>query len=229
LRQLGRSVALALIGAVILVGGASAAFADTRGHTSSSGPTGAALDPGLFSQLASGVVRIRGLSCAGTPKITGTGFLVGNGVVMTARHVVDPGGAEAKLACRVQVRVDGHRVGAARIGWWSRAADPTGRATDLATVKLTKPASAEDYIFDFRNASPRVGTNLSMLGHPSCPNNAFVNVNMYDASNTIVDTGIDEIPVLPPNQVALTHGDTFNLSVTTYRISGVDCFNFSQP
>jgi len=53
-----------------------------------------------------------------------------------------------------------------------------------------------------------------------------VKVNMYDASNTIVDSGIDEVPVLPANQVALTEGDTFNLSATTFRISGIDCFDY---
>ena len=164
LRQLGRSFLVVLMGAVLLIGGASAAFAAARGH-SSADTQGPALDSGFFSQFASGVVRIRGFGCAGAG-ISGTGFLVGNEVVMTARQVVDPGGPDAKPGCRVKVRVDGHWVPVTKIGWWYRSADPTGRATDLATLKLAEPASASDYVFGFRNSSPRLGTNLSMLSHP---------------------------------------------------------------
>ena len=153
------------MGAVLLIGGASAAFAGARRH-SSADPQGAALDPGFFSRIASGVVPIRGFGCTGAPRITGTGFLVGSGVVMTARQVVDPGGTDVRPACRVKVRVDGHWVAATKIGWWYRSAKPTGRATDLATLKLAEPASSSDYVFGFRNSSPRLGTNLSMLGHP---------------------------------------------------------------
>jgi Trypsin-like peptidase domain len=129
-------------------------------------PAAVQLDPGLFSQIASGVVLIRGFDCSGSAKISGTGFLVGTGVVMTARHVVNPSGAEAGDACKVKVQVDGHWVAAKRVSWWYRSADPTGRETDLATLKLAKPANPLDYIFTFRDASPRVGTNLSIIGHP---------------------------------------------------------------
>ena len=164
LRDLGRSIVVALIGAVLLIGGASAAFAGARGD-SPADPQGAALDPGSLSQIASGVVLIRGFSCTGARKIIGTGFLVGRGVVLTARRVVDPGGTDRRLACRVKVRVDGHWIAATKIGWWYGSANPTGRATDLATLKLAEPASPSDYVFGFRNSSPPVGTNLSMLGH----------------------------------------------------------------
>ena len=129
-------------------------------------PTTASLDPTLFSQLSSGVVLVRGFSCSGAAKIEGTGFLVGSGVVMTARHVVDPSGLRHRLACHVKVQVDGHWIKVARITWWYGAADPTGRDTDLATLKLAKPAAFSDYVFDFRNSSPRIGTTLAVLGHP---------------------------------------------------------------
>lgn len=129
-------------------------------------PASARLDPQLFARLASGVVLIRGFSCAGTGEIEGTGFLVGANVVMTARHVVEPSGAEAKLACHVKVRLDGHWVAATRIAWWYGRTDPTGRATDLATLKLAVSANPSDTIFDFRNTSAPAGTNLAMIGHP---------------------------------------------------------------
>jgi hypothetical protein len=129
-------------------------------------PATGLLSPAQFAQMASGVVLIRGFDCSGTGKIEGTGFLVGSGVVMTARHVVDPGGAEAKFACSVKVQIDGHWVAAAHTAWWYRGSDPTGRGTDLATVKLAHPAKASDYVFDFRNSSAPPGTNLAMIGHP---------------------------------------------------------------
>jgi Trypsin-like peptidase domain len=129
-------------------------------------PAAAKLDPQLFAHLASGVVLIRGFSCSGTGEIEGTGFLVGADVVMTARHVVDPSGAEAKLACHVKVHLDGRWVAATRLAWWYGRSDPTGRATDLATLKLAAAASPSDTIFDFRNSSAPAGTNLAMIGHP---------------------------------------------------------------
>ncbi len=156
---------LSLFAAFVLVAtcvGATRAL----GRSTAVPPSARLLDPTLFSQIASGVVLIKGFDCAGSAKITGSGFLVGSSVVMTARHVVDPGGAEARDTCRVKVQVDGHWIAAKRVNWWYRASDPTGRETDLATLKLAKPANPLDYIFNFRDSSPRVGTNLSIIGHP---------------------------------------------------------------
>lgn len=132
----------------------------------SAGPQATALDPGSFAEMASGVVPIRGLDCSGVPRLSGTGFLVGASVVMTARHVVDPAGSEKHFACKVLVKVDGRWVKASKVSWWAGGGDPTGRSTDLATVKLSTPASDSDFIFGFRESSPPLGTNLSMLGYP---------------------------------------------------------------
>jgi Trypsin-like peptidase domain len=148
----------------VLSAGIAAAGPATPGGVRA--PAAARLDPQLFARLASGVVLIRGFSCSGTGEIEGTGFLVGANVVMTARHVVDPSGAEAKLACHVKVHLDGRWVAATRIAWWYGRTDPTGRATDLATLKLAVSASPSDTIFDFRNTSAPAGTNLAMIGHP---------------------------------------------------------------
>jgi hypothetical protein len=128
-------------------------------------PRGTELDPGTFAKLSNGVVLIRSFTCSGVAALSGTGVLVGRGVVMTARHVVDPGGTEARYACRVKVRVDGRWV-AAKVTWWRNAVDSTGRGTDLATLRLSRPAKAGDHVFAFRNSSPRVGTKLSAIGYP---------------------------------------------------------------
>lgn len=161
-RLSGVGAILCLLAALSASSALGASSAPARAKVSAA----AALDPALFAKLATGVVLVRGFDCSGTGKIEGTGFLVGSGVVMTARHVVDPSGAEAKFACSVKVRLDGHWVAAAHTSWWYRGSDPTGRGTDLATVKLAQPAKASDYIFGFRNSSAPAGTNLAMIGHP---------------------------------------------------------------
>jgi hypothetical protein len=165
-RQGRRALALAFVVVGVALPLAALAPASAAIPAAARVPAAAQITPALFAKLATGVVLIRGFDCSGTGRIEGTGFLVGSGVVMTARHVVDPAGAEAKLACRVKVQIDGHWIAAAHTTWWYRGSDPTGRGTDLATVKLAHPASASDYIFDFRNSSAPPGTNLAMIGHP---------------------------------------------------------------
>jgi hypothetical protein len=150
-----RIAAAAAVLTLVLCGGAGSALL----------PRAANLDPGTFAELSSGVVLIRGFTCRGVAAISGTGFLVGRSVAMTARHVVDPGGAEAKYACRVKARVDGRWV-AAKVVWWHNAVDSTGRQTDLATLKLARAAKGGDHLFTFRNSSPRIGTKLSAIGYP---------------------------------------------------------------
>jgi V8-like Glu-specific endopeptidase len=164
--RLGVPLALILVALASLVTAGLAAPTGSTALLGSGTPKSVSLDPGLFSDLSSGVVLIRGFSCSGTAKVSGTGFLVGSDVVMTARHVVDPLGEKRALACRVKVKVDGHWVRVTKTAWWYRSADPTGRGTDLATLKLAQPAASYDHLFDFRNSSPRIGTNLAMLGHP---------------------------------------------------------------
>jgi Trypsin-like peptidase domain len=160
---------MAFVALLVLAGATAAAARPSMigaGQSRAATPLSTSLNPTLFSELSTGVVLIRGFSCTGSGKIEGTGFLVGSGVVMTARHVVDPSGKARQWACRVKVKLDGHWAPVEGITWWYRAADPTGRDTDLATLKLGSPASAGDHLFGFRNSSPPIGTNLAVLGHP---------------------------------------------------------------
>ena len=63
------------------------------------------MTPAKFSEVASSVALIRTFDCGGNAQESGSGFLVGSSVVVTARHVVDwPGGHSA---CIVKVRVNG--------------------------------------------------------------------------------------------------------------------------
>lgn len=122
-----------------------------------------ALSPQLFSEVASGVVLIRTFNCGGTAIASGSGFLVGTTVVMTARHVVDPPGDPTHRACRVKVRAGGSWVSVKRSTYWTTGGD-NGRAEDVETLKLSRPI--DGYIFDIRTSPPKIGTNLAMLGHP---------------------------------------------------------------
>ncbi len=167
LRLPARALGPGLVACLVLASAAGIATASPAASAPASRPAAAKLAPALFAQLSTGIVLIRGYGCAGGSwKVEGTGFLVGSGVVMTARHVVDPPASENVRVCHVKVDLDGKWVAATKTAWWYRGSDPTGRGTDLATLKLASPAGASDYIFDFRNSSPPAGTNLAMIGHP---------------------------------------------------------------
>jgi hypothetical protein len=115
------------------------------------------LSPGLFEKVASGVALIRTYGCGGRPIALGSGFLVGDSVVMTARHVVSG-------ACRVTVRVDGGTYRGTRwVSWY--AAHTSVAAADVATIKLNRPAAGA-YVFRVRSSLPPLGSNLSAVGYP---------------------------------------------------------------
>lgn len=116
-----------------------------------------ALSPKLFEEVSTGVALIRTYTCGGSPIALGSGFLVGDSVVMTARHVLTG-------ACKVRVRVDGDTFLAKRWTYWY-GGQSSAAATDLATIKLDR-AAADAHIFRIRSTSPPAGTNLSALGYP---------------------------------------------------------------
>ena len=114
------------------------------------------VSPGLFQKVSSGVALIKTFGCGGKPLGQGTGFLVGESVVMTARHVLHG-------SCRVRVTVGGRRFTGQRWSYWASGGS-TGRGEDLATLKLDRPASG--FVFRVRPSSPPAGTNLGFVGDP---------------------------------------------------------------
>jgi hypothetical protein len=137
------SAAVAVAAAVVLAMPASAAR-----------PT---LSPGLFDQVSSGIAQIKTFGCEGRPIALGSGFLVGDSVVMTARHVL-------KGACRVSVRVDGETFRGVRwVSWFATGSTP--EAADVSTIKLDRPAQGA-YVLRIRASSPPLGTNLAAVGYP---------------------------------------------------------------
>jgi V8-like Glu-specific endopeptidase len=138
-----------------------------------------ALAPGLFEQLASGVALIQGSTCDGRLREQGTGFLVGRDVLMTARHVVDPGALEAADVCRLRARVDGEWIAIAHVDWWTRRGDLGGRRADVATAVLAHPADPLAHVFSFRKSSPAIGAQLAMVGYPLGQGVALTQGHLY--------------------------------------------------
>ena len=112
--------------------------------------------PWLFQEVSSGVALIKTANCSGRVIGQGTGFLVGESVVMTARHVL-------KGACSIRVTVGGEQFFGGRWVYW-RSGVGSGVAEDLATLKLGRASTG--YVFSIRRSGPPAGTNLGMVGYP---------------------------------------------------------------
>jgi hypothetical protein len=119
------------------------------------------IEPKQFLEMASGVVLIRTFDCGGSSKTSGSGFLVGASVVMTARHVAFQ---PETLACRIKVRAGGRWIAvASRHRWATRGG--VGKIEDIATLRLARPVVGA-HIFTIATSPPRKWTNLAMIGHP---------------------------------------------------------------
>jgi hypothetical protein len=115
------------------------------------------ISPSLFQTISSGVALIKTYTCGGRPIAEGSGFLVGDSVVMTARHVV-------RGACRVRVHVGGATQTSVHWSYWSTGLTNQD-AADLATIKLPH-ATVGGYVFRIRSSLPPIGSNLSSAGYP---------------------------------------------------------------
>lgn len=139
------TLALACVATALLAG----VFTSTSGAATK-------VSPALFQEVSTGVALIKTFGCGGKLLGQGTGFLVGDSVVMTARHVLQG-------SCRVRVTVGGERFTGQRWAYWSSGRS-TGTTEDLATLKLDRASSG--YVFRVRPSSPPAGTNLGMVGYP---------------------------------------------------------------
>jgi S1-C subfamily serine protease len=120
--------------------------------TAAGAGSASAIDPATFAEVSSGIVRVK--ADCGRQISTGTGFLIGRRVVMTARHVV--------RGCR-NIRVHD------RSGWITvKNAFPwfegDGSDIDVATLRLDR--DSEGHVFGFRPGQAGVGLNVAAIGHP---------------------------------------------------------------
>lgn len=139
---------LIALAAVLLAVGMKMASAESLSST---------LSPARFSAISSGVVLIETSDCTGRAIGQGSGFLVGETVVMTARHVLES-------SCGIRVRVDGEWItGGPWTSWYGKSIGATKNA-DIATLKLESPAAG--HLFTFRTRPLSIGANVAMAGHP---------------------------------------------------------------
>lgn len=159
------TVLLLGIGLALAVAGSTSAVAPdppatlTLRPTTLVGPTQPSIRPELFSKIATGVGRIQVRSCGGRLLSTGTGFLIGQQVVMTARHVL-----EVKGGCSYRAILRGRSYGGERISYWYTAGSRDLEVADVATMKLSRPATG--YVFAFARRTPRVKTTIAVIGFP---------------------------------------------------------------
>ena len=95
-------------------------------------------------------------------KLTGTGFLVGSRVVMTAEHGVWV--RPDQRVCRMRVRLSGRWYEAEDMTAWSERGESDRRGIDLATLRLFR--AAPGHIFKIAPRSEPVGSAVAALGHP---------------------------------------------------------------
>jgi hypothetical protein len=67
---------------------------------------------------------------------------------------------------------------------------------------------------------------VNVISAYGCREGLFVHVGIYDSNGALIDGGIGEINLMPPNQVAFLHGDTFQAAAATWQVTSLDCFNY---
>jgi V8-like Glu-specific endopeptidase len=128
-------------------------------------------EPPSLEELKSGVGRVENLNCDGTPftvngrAVSGSGFLVGPQVVMTAEHGMWVGLDEPACGMRMRFGDETYPVSGVRV-WSDRAG--TGmlerRGIDLATLALEEPV--DGHVFRIARDGAPVGTRIATIGYP---------------------------------------------------------------
>jgi hypothetical protein len=149
-------VLVVLLSAAQLTFGASSGAQALDTHHRPATPNVAAITPDLFREVSSGVAKIQVRLCGGGAA-SGTGFLIGQRVVMTARHVV-------RGACSVRVIIAGRSYGASRLISWYTTGRRDLELADVATLKLSRPSPG--HVFSFARKTPSHGTTIAVIGFP---------------------------------------------------------------
>lgn len=132
-----RRIALVALGMLVAAAGATSA---------------SAVDPRTFAEVSTGIVRVRAECRGGTS--SGTGFLVGARVVMTARHVV--------RGCHdIRVHTTSGWIPVKNATPWYEHDDSD---IDIATLRLEW--DADGHIFQLRSSQALAGLNVAAIGHP---------------------------------------------------------------
>ena len=122
-------------------------------------------------ELRSGVGRVETLNCDGTPFVvgghaaSGSGFLIGSQVVMSAEHGMWVGLDEP--ACKMRVRFGDETYPVMSVRVWGEQNQNdfyARRGVDIATLTLGRPVDA--HVFKLASEGAPVGTPIATLGYP---------------------------------------------------------------
>jgi Trypsin-like peptidase domain len=120
-------------------------------------PAATDVSPGVFNEVSTGVALITTFGCGGRWIAKGTGFLVGDSVLMTARHVLIG-------ACNARIHVNGKNFQARSWSAW-RGGGASVSAADISTIKLDH-AAVDAHVFRIRTTLQPLGSNVGMVGYP---------------------------------------------------------------
>jgi hypothetical protein len=114
----------------------------------------------IFTEVSSGMLFVTTTCPDGT--WTGSGFLVGPQVMITARHVIQP---EGDTSCQTAVTQEGTGVRAVVRQWtsWYSVSEQDIPITDFATVLLDRPLTG--YYFSLAASEPHIGDGVLGLGY----------------------------------------------------------------
>jgi hypothetical protein len=115
------------------------------------------LRPGDVADIATGVARVHARSCRGRSVRAGTGFLIGQQVVMTARHLLTG-------TCGYTVILGGRAYGGSRRVFWYTAGARDETLADVATLELSSPVRG--HVLAFARRTPKLGTTISVIALP---------------------------------------------------------------
>ena len=120
----------------------------------------AAIDPGDFAELSTGIGRVVVRDCQNHLLSQGTGFLVGTRVLMTAHHVLD-----VPHACQVRIQIGARTYTVDRWTAWHGRGKKTEQAVDVETIHITTAASG--HIYEFAHSVPNLDATVAMIGFPA--------------------------------------------------------------
>ncbi len=130
------------------------------GTTGAAAHNSLAFSPNRLPKIATGVARVSVRSCNGPQRSSGTAFLIGERVVMTAREVI-----ESVRGCRaVHVFLSGKAYRGERIIYWSTGGKRDDAVADVATLKLS--SNAPGFVFSFARRTPTLSTTIAVVGYP---------------------------------------------------------------
>ena len=132
-----------------------------------------------LEELKTGVGKVETLNCDGSPFMvsggpasgsahaaTGTGFLIGSRVLMTAEHGMYVGVDEPACKMRVRFGAETYPVTSVRVWGEPGQRDAYARSgVDLATLTLGRPVE-ERHQFKFAPAGAPTGTKVATIGYP---------------------------------------------------------------